>query len=165
VLLYVVGGLAVALAVSVGVAGCERTRANSAETARATIQGQYDAYRLSQEDLAKLEKESNDRKEKTWNESNAQNTGTIAGLRARLDVRVRDAARALVRPDGSTISEKACPGPVPDGKAGQPVPAGPAEGYVPKADYVALEDRSTRDVLRLVGLQRYVREVCLDPGG
>ena len=164
-MIYLIVIMALALAAAGGLVSCERTRANEAERGRASIQGQYDAYRISQEDVARREKEDNDRKEKNWNESNAENTGTITDLRNRLAVRVRDAARALVRPDGSTIRETACPGSIPDGVARQPVPAGPPEGYVSKADYVALEERSGRDVLRVVGLQRYVREVCLDSGG
>lgn len=157
---YIVGALLIALLAMGGLVSCEHKRANVAEEGRAKIQGQYDAYRLSQEDLAKEEKAKNDLKEKTWNESNSSNNGTIADLRAKLAERMRAPARALVRPDGSAIRKTACPGPVPDGKPGQPVPAGPVES-VPKADYVALENRATNDVLRLTGLQKYVREVCL----
>jgi len=157
----VIGGLVAAVVVAGGIASCEHKRANAAEEKTARVQGQYDGYRLNQEALAEQEKQSNDRKEKTWNETNAANTGTITDLRNRLAVRVRAPAGALVRPDGSTIREAACPGPVPPGAPGQPVPAGPPEGYIPKTDYVALENRSTNDVLRLVGLQKYVTDVCL----
>lgn len=161
-MLYLVGGLAVAVAVAGGIASCERKRANAAERATAQVQGQYDAYRLNQEALAEKEKVDNDAKERKWNESNRASSATIAGLRRALDDRVRDAARAIIRPDGSTIRETACPGPVADGAPGKPVPD--PESYVAKADYLALEDRSALDALKVVGLQKYVRDVCLSDG-
>lgn len=158
-MIYLIVIMGLVTLVAGGLASCEHKRADANHREAVATQGRFDAYRLSQEDLAEQEKATNDRKEKNWNETNTSNAAVVADLRAELDKRVLNRARSIVRPDGSSISEKACPGPVADAAPGKPVPD--PESYVAKAEYLALEDRSGKDALKVVGLQRYITDVCL----
>lgn len=155
---YGLVGLGIALGLSLWALKLEHGWRLEVEVRLAKEQGRFAAFREEVAEEGRKAEAEKVAREKTWKETNDANVATLAAARAELARRVRDPNRRGTRPDGSAVPAAACPGPVPDGAGGQPPPG---TLWVPKADYDGLEDRAARDALRVIGLQRYVREVCL----
>lgn len=149
-------GLGVALALSLLALRVEHGWRLEAELQLATERGRFLAFREEVGEKGRRAEAERIALERTWKERNDAQRIDLVAARAELARRVRDDRRGT-RPDGGSVPVTTCPGRVANGTGREP----PLATLVPKADYDALEERGARDALKVVGLQRYVSEVCL----